>query len=647
MQKLKTSYNPLSEMSKLFNKLGSQAQIVFPQIKQKSGKKKNPGWNRYVRKAQKAFKEIDEKWRLANCPKDGELAYQWKKAKDYKKSCIYQMKSHTNQEIANSMCDSITAKTKEDRSKAWKPLRAVIRGNTCATTPVLNGLRTGKDIVEYWPVFFKGKLGGHSTRVKEDHPELTKLDRTPAEYIVIKPSDIREGIKDLNTSCAYYDIYTAKLLKYVGPKFDTFMALMLSKFINMSLSDQNKCLETQTDHFFMTYIRPIVKSSSLDATIPKSYRPISVSHTLTMLVERVLSIKYFNTVEPPNFYGYVPGRSCQFAVKTLKNVARSVDLNSVELAMLDASGAFESVIWEKIFPILAEKNNPRIIKLIWQMYRSNRYECRWGEHVSKTVFYATKGTKQGGVLSGKIFLEYMNILNSRLSVASGIKFNGLSWNSLFYADDVCLIGKSVAHLQQLLNICQSFEDDGFVKWNASKSVIVSLTSHKCKDPPQVHLTLNGEKLVQNISTKYLGYHVNQRLDDSDQILNQSNRLYAITNNIANTIPIWLLEDSRLRKIISAYGGIYMLEIIDKCTKEQLQKLKNAHRYLTERISQFRERSSHWNPDKGVFDRKDRFIYGRLRLEKFQKFRETNTLSFDKRYSDYLFNLLEGPRIQKQ
>ena len=204
--------------------------------------------------------------------------------------------------------------------------------------------------------------------------------------------------------------------------------------------------------------------------------------------------------------------------------------------------------------------------------------------------------------------------------------------------------KSVAHLQQLLNICQSFESDGFVKWNASKSVIVSLTSHKCKDPPQVHLTLNGEKLVQNISTKYLGYHVNQRLDDSDQILNQSNRLYAITNNIANTIPIWLLEDSRLRKIISAYGGIYMLEIIDKCTKEQLQKLKNAHRYLTERISQFRERSSHWNPDKGVFDRKDRFIYGRLRLEKFQKFREVNTLSFDKRYSDYLFNLLEKPRI---
>ena len=84
--------------------------------------------------------------------------------------------------------------------------------------------------------------------------------------------------------------------------------------------------------------------------------------------------------------------------------------------------------------------------------------------------------------------------------------------------------------------------------------------------------------------------------------------------------------------------VYMLEVLDKYSKDQFQKLKNAHRYLTERISQFRERSDHWDPDNGVFDRKDRYIYGRLRLEKFVNQKDLQTLSFDVRFNNYLLSL---------
>jgi hypothetical protein len=360
---------------------------------------------------------------------------------------------------------------------------------------------------------------------------------------------------------------------------------------------------------------------------------------MTVLIERIIASRFFETAVPPNFYGYISGRSCEFAVKTLKNVARSIDINQIELAMLDASGAFESVVWEKIFPILATKNNPKIVRFIWQMYRFNLYECRWNKLVAEQKFYATRGTKQGGVLSGKIFLEYMNILNKRLTKVRGIEFNGLSWNALFYADDVCLIGISRAHLQQLLTICESFETNGFVKWNASKSVIISLTSKKYFKPPELSdFVLNGENLIQRSCSRYLGYETNQRLDDSDQIRRQSNRLYAVTNNIKRSIPLRLLDDSRLRKIICAYGCIYMLGAMDNYTKKVWQKLKNAHRYHTELISQFRERSEHWNPEDSVFERKDRHIYGRLDLDKLELLRDKMERGLSDRYKQYLLEV---------
>jgi len=640
MKNLKSPYDPISVISNTFERLGLHARKVFPGIKTNFASKNEPGWNIYVKTAQYNYIYAENAWRSAGCPSTGPLAEHLQQSKDAKQSCLREMKLNSDRTVAELMSDQISGVTKFDRSKAWKPIRNVIRGNQSETTPVLNDLRNDRDIVSFWSEYYMAKMTGTKSVPVCDHPELTKLDLTPSEDIVVYPCDVREAIDNLNRDCAYFDQYSPRLLDCLGPKFDTFVALMLSKFINMSLFEQNICL-SKNPNFFKSYIRPVIKSSSLNATIPKSYRPISVSHTLTVLIERIIALRFFETAIPPNFYGYVSGRSCEFAVKTLKNVARSIDINQIELAMLDASGAFESVVWEKIFPVLATKNNPKIVRFIWQMYRFNLYECRWNKLVSNQKFYATRGTKQGGVLSGKIFLEYMNILNEQLNKVRGIEYNGLSWNSLFYADDVCLIGVGKVHLQQLLTICESFETNGFVKWNASKSVIISLTSKKYFKPLELSdFVLNGENLIQKSCSRYLGYETNQRLDDSDHIQRQSNRLYAVTNNIERSIPLRLLDDSRLRKIINAYGCIYMLGTMDNYTKKVWQKLKNAHRYLTEVISQFRNRSEHWNPDEFVFDRKDRYIYGRLNLDKLEGLKDKMEKSFSFRYDKYLHSINE-------
>ena len=230
----------------------------------------------------------------------------------------------------------------------------------------------------------------------------------------------------------------------------------------------------------------------------------------------------------------------------------------------------------------------------------------------------------------------MNILNDRLAQVSGIQYCGNSWNSLFYADDVCLIAKSDVHLQQLLDICESFQADGYVKWNATKSVVVSLTTAKFPDLPELSpVSLNGERLVLKSCTKYLGYYVNQNLSDRDQIEHQARRLYAITNGIKRSIPLRLLDDGRLRKIICAYGGIYMLGALDVYITSCWQKLKNAHRYLAEVVSQYRERSPHYDPGNGLWVRRDTYIYGRLELQKLEQLSKAAVESLNNRFETYI------------
>ena len=109
----------------------------------------------------------------------------------------------------------------------------------------------------------------------------------------------------------------------------------------------------------------------------------------------------------------------------------------------------------------------------------------------------------------------------------------------------------------------------------------------------------------------------------------------MTNGIKRSIPLRLLDDGRLRKIICAYGGIYMLGALDSYITSSWQKLKNAHRYLAEVISQYRERSPMYDPAGGLWVRRDTYIYGRLNLEKLAQLYSTAVGSLNSRFETYI------------
>ena len=92
-------------------------------------------------------------------------------------------------------------------------------------------------------------------------------------------------------------------------------------------------------------------------------------------------------------------------------------------------------------------------------------------------------------------------------------------------------------------------------------------------PAYSDLYLHGEQLKRCICFRYLGYQFNHRLTDDDTLRRQASRLYSIANNIAADLPLHLLDDSRLRKLASAYGNVYMLPLLQDSTAQSLQKLK--------------------------------------------------------------------------
>ena len=431
--------------------------------------------------------------------------------------------------------------------------------------------------------------------------------------------------------------------------------------MNASLKSQKHFLR-DTDNFLISYIKLIPKASDANPTLAKSYRPISVSHTLTILVERVLMLRdtpaSLHTDTPENFYGYIGGRSVDMAVETLKRLVYGEKnrIKNMVLVTLDASAAFEGVKWDKIFSRLASKNNPKIIRIIWLFYKFNRYECRWKKLKSNDLFCATIGTKQGGVISGYIFVEYMNILNEQLQKIHGIRMFNKNWNSLKFADDVLLIGKNLHHAQQLLNVCEWFTKQGFIKWNASKTKVIELTDNRklVNIPKFSKLMLNDTPLERTDNCRWLGYILNHKLNDDDHIKRQSTRLNALTNNLRTTLPLNLINDSMLRKLTLAYGNIYLLPVLRNSTKEVFKQIRKSHRNMTAELTQYYQRSKltfgtrtylnsdgesvhfpHWDPENGQFERGNRFMYSRIRIPTVDSMIRNQARSFEARYWLYV------------
>ena len=107
---------------------------------------------------------------------------------------------------------------------------------------------------------------------------------------------------------------------------------------------------------------------------------------------------------------------------------------------------------------------------------------RWGSQLSQ-FFGVSNGVRQGGILSPYLFAVYIEQLSKDLNrVPAGCYIGNTLVNHIIYADDICCFSPSVAGLQDLLSVCDSFSYKNGIVFNSNKSQCMQFL------PKSFHLT---------------------------------------------------------------------------------------------------------------------------------------------------------------
>jgi retron-type reverse transcriptase len=174
---------------------------------------------------------------------------------------------------------------------------------------------------------------------------------------------------------------------------------------------------------------PILKKPNLDPSLPASYRPITVSVTLSKLVELLILDDVKVEMHEAQF-GFIPHRSTNTAVALVHDVCQYATSkgSAVHLCSLDAEGAFDalphSVLLQKAMDILPEQH----WRLLCSWYADMKATICWGGNFSRTMD-VEQGTRQGGLTSPLLFnLFYKDMISQLNSASCGVTINQRNYN---------------------------------------------------------------------------------------------------------------------------------------------------------------------------------------------------------------------------
>ena len=258
--------------------------------------------------------------------------------------------------------------------------------------------------------------------------------------------------------------------------------------------------------FLLGNITPIIKDSGGDHTSSNNYRPITLGPILLQLFEYLLMNKFGHFLETDNLqFGYKRKHSASHAIYILRECVNYYTSHgsNVLVSFLDCSKAFDTVSHSGIFLKLMERNVPLcFLNLIIYWYLNMKVRVLWRGTFS-SYFDVLTGTKQGGVLSPKIFTIYMDELIQRLRARGiGCHILDLFLACLLYADDMCLIAPTRSAMQQMLDICVEFCDEFCLAFNTKKSKVMIFGEMKGKSITP--LTLYNQPLEFLSQWRYLG-----------------------------------------------------------------------------------------------------------------------------------------------
>ena len=138
--------------------------------------------------------------------------------------------------------------------------------------------------------------------------------------------------------------------------------------------------------------------------------------------------------------------------------------------LFDCSKAFDRISHYGLFMKLMDRLVPLCLLLLiiaWHLNMTCR--VKWGDTLSDE-FAVPLGTKQGGIISPKLFSLYVDDLIPILKRQGvGCHFLNLFVACILFADDMVLLAPSRSALQQMIDICRDFCERYCLSFNVKKS----------------------------------------------------------------------------------------------------------------------------------------------------------------------------------
>ena len=313
-------------------------------------------------------------------------------------------------------------------------------------------------------------------------------------------------------------------------------------------------------------IVPIIKPGKENCRDASKYRPISLINVSGKILEILMIQRIMQHINSRNGlnrnqYGFTP-RTCTIdAVMVVKQFIESEikKKNCVVVTSLDVKGAFDAAWWPSILKSLRDFQCPRNLYELTKHYFSERVAIlKYNEvSVQKQV---TKGCPQGSCCGpGYWNIQYDSILNLKYSANTKV---------VAFADDLLVLskGKSLLEAENYMNMdihkISKWAEKNKISFNESKSKVMLVSRQNRWNGKEVNVLLNGKRLDQADTIKYLGIYLDDKLNFKNHMDHVTTRCMNLVHALSRSAKQnWGLGHKSLRTIytgailpIMSYGA---------------------------------------------------------------------------------------------
>ena len=249
---------------------------------------------------------------------------------------------------------------------------------------------------------------------------------------------------------------------------------------------------------------PILKKPNIDPTLPKHYRPITISVTISKLFEHHILDTYFDHDFSTSQYGFIPERGSDKAAALAHDVAvyANASGSTVFYCSLDAEGAFDflphSVLLEKALGVVPDEH----WRCIYNWYAEMCIHIKWCSLLGEEI-PVERGTRQVALTSPILFnLFYEDLIKELNQSNYGLTIGGHNFNVICYADDILLCSLTSQGLQCLIDTAENYIKNHGLRFNPAKTECMLFG--KCQFHNIPIWTLESQSLKVVPSIKYLG-----------------------------------------------------------------------------------------------------------------------------------------------